>query len=225
VNVVDDAAHALVARLDAGAAGQRGRQQFGHHRERVALVAAERHQGTVGLGVHDVRVAGRPPLRIDERAFRRGLPLVLGDADLAHGDLAGGHVEQQRRVAVRARHRDADRVRHEPRVGAPERRDGRPVVGDVDEVHRHETRGARHLAVGADAADVMRVGEPHRHHPALAAARDGGLHRLAGDGPAIAGPPSNIRSAASSFTTFTRVFGTTRPIFRWRTYVGIMPTP
>jgi hypothetical protein len=58
----------------------------------------------------------------------------------------------------------------------------------LTKVHRHEARRARHLAVGADAPDVMRVGEPHRHHAALAAARDGGVHRLARDRPPVAAP-------------------------------------
>src|SRR5262249_20532953 len=31
--------------------------------------------------------------------------------------------------------------------------------------------------------------------------------------------------APSSFTRFARVLGTTSPAFKWRMYVGIMPTP
>ena len=55
-----------------------------------------------------------------------------------------------------------------PRNGRHER----AMVGDVDEVQRHEAGRARELAVGAHAADVVRVGQRHRDHAGLPAARD-----------------------------------------------------
>src|SRR5262249_7628150 len=107
-HVVDHAAQSLVAGLDARTAGERRREQLGDHREGVALVAAERKQGTVRLAVHHVRIARRPPPGVDQRALGRRLTLVLRDADLAHGNLARGHVEQQRGVVVRAGDGDAN---------------------------------------------------------------------------------------------------------------------
>ena len=111
--------------------------------------------------------------------------LVPGHPHLAHGDRAGRHVEQQRRLALGPGQGDAHRIGDEARVGAAERRDDRAMVGHVDEVQRDEAGGAGHLPVGAHAADVVRVGQRHGHHAGLAAALDGGRHRLLGHAAAV----------------------------------------
>jgi hypothetical protein len=67
--------------------------------------------------------------------------LVLGHADLAHGHGAGRHVEQDGGLALGGGQRDAYGIGDEARVGAPERRDQRAMVGDVDEVQRDELGG------------------------------------------------------------------------------------
>jgi hypothetical protein len=97
----------------------------------------------VRLAVHHVRIARGLAGRIDQDAIAHELPLVAGDAHLSHGNRAGRHIQQQRRLALGSGERDADRVGREARVGPPEGRDESPVVGDVDEVQRDETGGTR----------------------------------------------------------------------------------
>jgi hypothetical protein len=139
----------------------------------------------VRLAVHHVGIARRLALGVDQDARVDLVPFVLGHPYLAHGDGAGGHVEQQRRLALGAGQGDAHRVGDEARVGAAERRHDRAMVGNVHEVQGDEAGRAGQLAVGADPADVVCVGQRHGHHTGLAAALDGGRHRLLGHAPAV----------------------------------------
>ena len=136
-HIVDDSAHSLVTGLDRRATGKRAGQELGHDRQRVALVTSERAQRSAErVRVHHARIQCRLPLGVDQRAFGSGLALVARDPDLAHRDLAGGHVEQDRRLAIGRGERDADRVGDEPRVGPAVRGHGRAMIGDVHEVQR-----------------------------------------------------------------------------------------
>ena len=121
-----------------GAAGERAAEQLADQRQARALVLAERQQRAERLDHGVARVGGRLAVVVDDRAGRERDALVVGDAGLALGDLAGGEVEHDRLLA-RARDADAERIGAEARIAAAERRDDRPRQ-HVDEMDRDQAR-------------------------------------------------------------------------------------
>src|SRR5207244_975312 len=83
------------------------------------------------------------------------------------------------------RESDADGVGAEPPVPAAPRRDGRSLVGDIDEMQRHQSRRRAHLAIGADPADMVGIAQRDDRDPVALRPRDAELRRIAGDDLAI----------------------------------------
>ena len=90
------------------AAGERAAEQLADQRQAGALVLAERQQRADRLDHRVARVGGRLAVVVDDRAGLERDALVVGDARLALGDLAGREVEHDR-LAARARNADAER--------------------------------------------------------------------------------------------------------------------
>ena len=124
----------------------------------------------------EARIGGGLAVVVDDGVGLELLALVVGDAGLALGDLAGREVEHDRLVA-RARDADAERVGAEARVAAAERRDDRPRQ-HVDEVDRDQAVADALLGPVADAAEVMRVGQADDADAVALGALGAELHRL-----------------------------------------------
>ena len=180
-------------------------------------MAAEGQEGPARLAVHHMRVTRRPASGIDRDAVGKLLALVAGHAHLAHRDGARRHVEEQGRLPVGAGQGDAHRVGGEAGIGPPEWRDETSVIGHVDEVQGDKPGGGGQLAIGADAADVMRVRQCHGDDTGLAAARDGGRHGLARHDAPVAAAAVEHEDGAVILHQLARVFGTTRPACQCRT--------
>ncbi len=151
----------LVETADAVAdpgARQRPREHLDEHRERVALVAAERDGGE-----DVVRIGRRLPLRVDAPALGDLAALVARVEDAVDGDLAGRHVGVEDAVGRRRGERD--------RVGAQGVADA--AVGNDERLgvrRRHPDhaglRGADRVVPGG--AVVARAVHGHDAHPVAA---------------------------------------------------------
>ena len=81
---------------------------------------------------------------------------------------------------------DTDRIGQEASLAPAKRRNAGRTGGDVDEVQRHHAGARGDLAIGADAADVMRVAQAVDGDAVLARGLDRPLDRLTRDHLAVA---------------------------------------
>ena len=82
--------------------------------------------------------------------------------------------------------RDTDRIGQEAPLAPTKRRHAGRTGGDIDEVQRHHAGARGDLAIGADAADVMRVAQSVDRDAMFARGLDRPLHRLTRDHLAVA---------------------------------------
>ena len=157
---------------------QRAADDLAHHRQRPALVLAERQDRAVRLVPHHARVGRRPARASSSRPSSIARPSSTATRVLPSATARGGVVEHDR--VRRVRYRDAERVGRHARIGAAPGRDQRPRA-HVDEMHRHHARRRALLAPLTDAAEVVRVGEPDDRAAVLARALDRDRHRLLAD--------------------------------------------
>ena len=102
-HVVDDAAVALVARLDGLAVREEACKQLAGHGEARALVLGERHQGTLlAFLPHRCGVVGGMTVDVEHHGFVELLAGEIGDAGLAHRHDRRGEVQDERTVRVGA---------------------------------------------------------------------------------------------------------------------------
>ena len=155
---------------------ERAAEQVAHHRQRIAFVAGRGEQCTHRLFIHDGGIGRRVAFMVDQHAGRRLPFAVVGDAHLAHRDRAGSKIEQDgRRIA--ARQADGQRIGAEAALPAAVRRDDR-AAHHVGEMDRREACGDRLLRPVPDAADVMRIAQPHDDDAVAACAFDREFHGL-----------------------------------------------
>ena len=133
----------------------------------------------------ELRVGGGLTQVVEQLTGREPLALVVRDPSLALRDHARRQIEDHRR-APRDRDADRERVGAEARVAPAPRRHDR-ARDHVDEVHRDQARGHRHLGPGADAAQVVRVRERDDAAAVRLRSRDAEFHRLVADHLAEAG--------------------------------------
>jgi len=159
------------------AAAQGAAQQFAQDREAETLVIAHGQQRSAGgVGDHGRRVERGVALRIDHRTGRQRHTLVVGDVDLAEGDLAGGEVEHEGGVTVGRGHTGAERVGPHARAHAAPRGDQRLMAVNIDEMERDQALAQAHLGPMADTAQMVAVGRGDQGDAVVPGPFDASLH-------------------------------------------------
>ena len=119
-------------------------------------------------------------MSVERPAVRHRLAEVALHLDLALGDHAGGHVDDDRQLAA-GRYAKRDRIGRHARLGTPEGHLQQPaamVVAGYEANHVAGSGGLDVLAKPADVAAVEHLDHAHRRLPCLL---DGQGHGLAGD--------------------------------------------
>ena len=161
------------------AAAQGAGQHFADKGQRIALVLAEGHDRAARLAVHRARVGRRPTLAVEQVPGFSRSPLLRATRTLP---IAMTLVAMSRRIGRPASGpgiaMHTGLVPNRPSVPRHGATDG-ALIGDIDEMERHQPSLGAHLAIGANPADVVGVAQCHDRDPALARFGDADHRRLA----------------------------------------------
>ena len=129
-----------------------------------------------GVGtIEHARLLAQAAVGIDQRALRQLLAAAACHQHLAFGDDRGSEIQHHRILPV-ARNTNAIGRGGEPLLDAAERRDQKRT-GRIDEMHRHQPFGSRHLRPVADASDMAGIAQCDGRKARLLALLDTGPDR------------------------------------------------